>query len=77
MSTVTKMEDQPSTSSPSLSSSSLSNRQSHYGVTPNMDQHNVAAFIGQGVEFKGVIKYQGNVRIDGWTARYTRMAHCI
>ncbi len=30
-----------------------------------MDQHNVAAFIGQGVEFKGVIKYQGNVRIDG------------
>ena len=65
MSTVTKMEDQPSTFSPSLSSSSLSNRQSHYGGTPNMDQHNVAAFIGQGVEFKGVIKYQGNVRIDG------------
>lgn len=30
-----------------------------------MDQTNVAAFIGHGVEFKGVIKYQGNVRIDG------------
>lgn len=30
-----------------------------------MDQTNVAAFIGHGVEFKGTIKYQGNVRIDG------------
>jgi cytoskeletal protein CcmA (bactofilin family) len=30
-----------------------------------MDQTNVAAFIGHGVEFKGIIKYQGNVRIDG------------
>jgi len=30
-----------------------------------MDQHNVVAFIGQGVEFKGMIKYQGNVWIDG------------
>ena len=30
-----------------------------------MDQTKVAAFIGHGVEFKGVIKYQGNVRIDG------------
>ncbi len=30
-----------------------------------MDQTNVAAFIGHGVEFKGIITYQGNVRIDG------------
>ena len=31
----------------------------------NMDQANVVAFVGHGVEFKGVIKYQGSVRIDG------------
>jgi len=30
-----------------------------------MDQTNVVAFVGHGVEFKGVIKYQGSVRIDG------------
>ena len=30
-----------------------------------MDQANVVAFVGHGVEFKGVIKYQGSVRIDG------------
>ena len=27
--------------------------------------HNVSAFVGEGVEFKGVISYQGTVRIDG------------
>lgn len=37
---------------------------SHNGGT-GMDQTNVAAFIGHGVEFKGIITYQGNVRIDG------------
>ena len=31
----------------------------------NMDQANVVAFVGHGVEFKGIIKYQGSVRIDG------------
>lgn len=31
----------------------------------NMDQANVVAFVGHGVEFKGVITYQGSVRIDG------------
>ena len=31
----------------------------------NMDQASVVAFVGHGVEFKGVIKYQGSVRIDG------------
>ena len=35
----------------------------HGGI--GMDQTNVAAFIGHGVEFKGIITYQGNVRIDG------------
>lgn len=32
--------------------------------TPN-DSPNIVAFIGHGVEFRGVIKYQGSVRIDG------------
>ena len=27
--------------------------------------HDVSAFVGEGVEFKGVISYQGTVRIDG------------
>lgn len=27
--------------------------------------HDVIAFVGEGVEFKGVISYQGTVRIDG------------
>ena len=30
--------------------------------TPN---HDVSAFVGEGVQFKGVINYQGTVRIDG------------
>jgi len=41
-----------------------SSHHSHYGGT-GVDQTQVAAFIGYGVKFKGVIKYQGNVRIDG------------
>ena len=40
-----------------------SHHSNHGGI--GIDQTNVAAFIGHGVEFKGVIKYQGNVRIDG------------
>lgn len=28
-------------------------------------QHDVSAFVGEGVEFKGIINYQGTVRIDG------------
>ena len=27
--------------------------------------HDVSAFVGEGVEFKGVISYEGTVRIDG------------
>lgn len=36
---------------------------SHNGI---LDQkHDVSAFVGEGVEFKGVISYEGTVRIDG------------
>jgi cytoskeletal protein CcmA (bactofilin family) len=35
------------------------------GYGDNFDQDNVVAFIGHGVEFSGVIKYQGSVRVDG------------
>ena len=28
-------------------------------------KHDVSAFVGEGVQFKGVINYQGTVRIDG------------
>jgi len=35
------------------------------GPGTNFDQANVVAFIGHGVEFSGVIKYQGSVRVDG------------
>lgn len=33
--------------------------------TMDFDQEKVVAFIGEGVEFKGAISYQGSVRIDG------------
>ena len=43
--------------------SSSNNKSSHEGAfTPN---HDVSAFVGEGVEFKGAINYQGTVRIDG------------
>ena len=43
--------------------SSSKNQSGHKGViTPN---HDVSAFVGEGVQFKGVINYQGTVRIDG------------
>jgi len=43
--------------------SSSNNKSSDEGVfTPN---HDVSAFVGEGVEFKGAINYQGTVRIDG------------
>lgn len=35
------------------------------GHGANFDQANVVAFIGHGVEFSGVIKYHGSVRVDG------------
>lgn len=42
----------------------FSNHRTRNGAL-DMDQANVVAFVGHGVEFKGVIKYQGSVRIDG------------
>lgn len=48
---------------PLMNPENVSRHSNHGGA--GMDQANVAAFIGHGVEFKGVIKYQGNVRIDG------------
>ena len=43
--------------------SSSKNQSGHKGVfTPN---HDVSAFVGEGVQFKGVINYEGTVRIDG------------
>ena len=35
------------------------------GNTPAGVKGDVVAFIGPGVEFKGVISYQGSVQIDG------------
>lgn len=35
------------------------------GHSDNFDQADVVAFIGHGVEFSGVIKYEGSVRVDG------------
>ena len=56
--------DNSSTASTGFSSSdSRRGQASHEGV---FDQsHDVSAFVGEGVEFKGVINYQGTVRIDG------------
>ena len=49
--------------SDSDSGPSSKNQTNPEGVfTPN---HDVSAFVGEGVQFKGVINYQGTVRIDG------------
>lgn len=51
------------TSSGYSSSDAKRGHSGHDGVfTQN---HDVSAFVGEGVEFKGVINYQGTVRIDG------------
>ncbi len=42
---------------------SSSESKGHDGVFNQ--SHDVSAFVGEGVEFKGVINYQGTVRIDG------------
>jgi len=45
------------------SGSSSKSQSSQEGIfSPN---HDVSAFVGEGVQFKGVINYQGTVRIDG------------
>lgn len=63
MSTAMTYEEEPQTCVPSMNTENYSRHRNNEGV--NMDPTNVAAFIGHGVEFKGIIKYQGNVRIDG------------
>ncbi len=64
MNTALEFEEASTTTvNPSIHSEHRSHHRNHGGV--GMDQTNVAAFIGYGVEFKGVITYQGNVRIDG------------
>ena len=56
--------DNSSTTSTGFSSSDSPRSQS--GNDRVFDQsHDVSAFVGEGVEFKGVINYQGTVRIDG------------
>ncbi len=56
--------DNSSTISTGFSLSDSSRSQS--GNDKVFDQsHDVSAFVGEGVEFKGVISYQGTVRIDG------------
>lgn len=66
MSTETMMED-ASTSFGKLMNANMSTMgsSSQGGGASDFDKADVVAFIGPGVEFKGVIKYQGNVRIDG------------
>ncbi len=55
--------DNSSTASTSFSSDSRRSESGHEGVLTQ--NHDVSAFVGEGVEFKGVINYQGTVRIDG------------
>ncbi len=56
-------EEETQSFTPSMNTENYSRHKNNGGAS--MDQTNVAAFIGHGVEFKGIIKYQGNVRIDG------------
>jgi cytoskeletal protein CcmA (bactofilin family) len=63
MNTAFEFGETTTTAKPAMNTEHSSHH-SHDGGT-GMDQTQVAAFIGHGVEFKGVIKYQGNVRIDG------------
>ena len=51
------------TSGGSTSSELRRGQGGHEGVFNQ--SHDVSAFVGEGVEFKGVINYQGTVRIDG------------
>ena len=46
----------------SKSDSDLGSSSPEGAFTPT---HDVSAFVGEGVQFKGVINYQGTVRIDG------------
>jgi len=58
--------DSDNSSSTTSGFSSSDSRQSQSGHERVLNQsHDVSAFVGEGVEFKGVINYQGTVRIDG------------
>jgi cytoskeletal protein CcmA (bactofilin family) len=53
-------------STPLTGFSSSDSRRGPSGHDGVFDQsHDVSAFVGEGVEFKGIINYQGTVRIDG------------
>jgi cytoskeletal protein CcmA (bactofilin family) len=56
-------ENSSETSGGSTPSESRRGQTGHEGVLNQ--SHDVSAFVGEGVEFKGVINYQGTVRIDG------------
>lgn len=56
--------DSNSGASTGYSSSEAKRGQSGHDGVFNQS-HDVSAFVGEGVEFKGVINYQGTVRIDG------------
>ena len=60
MAAMTELEQEMSTYTPPGDSFP-----SGKGGDPNFGSEKVVAFIGQGVEFKGVINYKGSVRIDG------------
>ena len=64
MSTDSHSNDQPTFQNPADSSTGTPQGYTN-GNTRNFDETNVVAFIGHGVEFKGTIKYQGSVRVDG------------
>ena len=63
MSTTMTYEEESPAFTPTINTENYYRHKKNGGA--DMDQSNVAAFIGHGVEFKGVIKYKGNVRIDG------------
>ena len=61
MAAMTELEQEMSTYTPSGDSFSGGKG----GNDSGFGDEKVVAFIGQGVEFKGVINYKGSVRIDG------------
>jgi len=65
MSTDTNLEDQQTSYGQSFGGTHGGAHHQANGNGSNFDQANVVAFIGHGVEFTGVIKYQGSVRVDG------------
>ena len=61
-----RSNDSDSTNSGNTNLGSTGSQRGQGGHDTVFDQpHEVSAFVGEGVEFKGVISYQGTVRIDG------------